>query len=342
MARNEQLIRQHKLLQILERYRFGRTLKELRDELVDELGLGSLHERSVRRDLEALQAAGIDVGVHEIARGKVWKLGPMFRGTHKVTASATELIALSLGRDLMLPLAGTPFGLGIESFWSKLQEGIPEAVLKHYRKFRQIVAVRGAPAKSYRKQEGILKTINRAIGQHRVVRAEYQRLGQDEPQLREIEPYGVVVYQSSIYIVAAARDSKDQDNPLRHFKLDRFRKAEALDTYFQPREDFDLEEHFGQSLGIFSSGKPKNFRIHVSKYAAPFVLEDPWHSEQKVEHRKDGSIVLSVRAAHDLDIIPRVLALGSDAELLSPAESRRQIAEIVGKMSERYERKMRA
>ena len=39
MARNEQLIRQHKLLQILERYRFGRTLKELRDELVDELGL---------------------------------------------------------------------------------------------------------------------------------------------------------------------------------------------------------------------------------------------------------------------------------------------------------------
>ena len=40
MARNEQLIRQHKLLQILERYRYGRTLKELRDELVDELGLG--------------------------------------------------------------------------------------------------------------------------------------------------------------------------------------------------------------------------------------------------------------------------------------------------------------
>ena len=54
MARNEQLIRQHKLLQILERFRFGRTLTELRDELVEELGLTSLHTRSVRRDLEAL------------------------------------------------------------------------------------------------------------------------------------------------------------------------------------------------------------------------------------------------------------------------------------------------
>ncbi|MCA9269863.1 MAG: WYL domain-containing protein [Planctomycetales bacterium] len=336
MARNEQLIRQHKLLQILERYRFGRTLPDLRDELVDELGLGSLHERSVRRDLEALQAAGIDVDVHESGQRKVWKLGPLFRGSHKITASATELIALALGRDLMLPLAGTPFWLGIESFWSKLQEGIPDSVAKHYEKFRQIVAVRGNPAKTYRKQEGILSTINRAIQQHRVVEAEYKRLGQDEPQRRQIEPYGVVVYQSSIYIVAAVHGAEGAADPYRHFKLDRFHKAEALDVYFQPDDKFDLASHLAESLGMFSSGKPKDFRIHISAFAAPFVLEDPWQAEQKVEHRKDGSIVLTVKAAHELDIIPRVLALGSDAEILAPAACRKQMADIVQRMADRY------
>ena len=62
MARNEQLIRQHKILQILERVRYGKTLKELSDDLIEELGLASIHQRTVRRDLEALQAAGIDVG----------------------------------------------------------------------------------------------------------------------------------------------------------------------------------------------------------------------------------------------------------------------------------------
>ena len=109
MARNEQLIRQHKVVQILERSRFGRTLKEIRDEIVEELGLSSLHERSVRRDIEALQAAGFDIQTQDSQRGKVWKVGAMHRSSHKVTTSATELMALSLGRDLLFPMMGTPF-----------------------------------------------------------------------------------------------------------------------------------------------------------------------------------------------------------------------------------------
>ncbi|MCA9186117.1 MAG: hypothetical protein KDA99_10870, partial [Planctomycetales bacterium] len=177
MARNEQLIRQHKLLQLLEATRFGRTLGELRDDLVSDLGLGSLHERSVRRDLEALQAAGFPVVTVDTQRGKVWKLGPAFRGTHKITASVTELIALSVGRDLMMPLAGTPFWIGIETFWNKIQQSLPDGVWEHYQKYRDVLHVLGTPAKSYRRHQGILKTLHRAIVEHRVVSAEYQSLG---------------------------------------------------------------------------------------------------------------------------------------------------------------------
>ena len=46
MARNEQLIRQHKILQILERVRYGKTLQELQADIVEELGLKSLHTRT--------------------------------------------------------------------------------------------------------------------------------------------------------------------------------------------------------------------------------------------------------------------------------------------------------
>ena len=337
MARNEQLIRQHKLLQILERYRFGRTLDELRDELVDELGLSSLHSRSVRRDLEALQAAGIDLAPHDSPRGRVWKLGPLFRGTHKITASATELIALSLARDLLTPLAGTPFWIGIESFWSKVRESLPSSVWEHYQKYRDVLLVLGLPAKSYEKQLGVLKTVNRAILEHRVVEIAYQPLGQNAPATRRIEPYGIALYQGSLYVIADACEVQDTEHRIRHLKLDRFRKAVALDEWFKPRAEFQLQRHLRESIGIFSGDRARNFRIWISAYAARWVEEDPWHPDQQIDRKDDGSIVLTVKAAHDLEIIPRVLALGAEAELLSPASSRKALAETLRRVVSRYD-----
>lgn len=335
MARNEQLIRQHRILQILERYRYGRTIEEIRDDLVEELGLGSLHVRSVRRDLDSLQAAGIDVDVHNTGRGKVWKLGPGVKGTHKITASSTELIALSLSRDLLYPLAGTPFWIGIESFWSKLRESLPESVWTHYEKFRQVLFVRGTPAKSYQSQHGILSTLHRAILEHRVVEVVYQSPGKD-PKVRKLEPYAVVFYQSSLYIIAADRDVPPDQPRVRHWKLDRFLKADALDQYFSKPEDFDLEQHLGQSLGIFAASKPADFRIRISAHAAPWVVEDPWHPAQQVERLDSGEIILTVKAAHELEIIPRVLALGPEAEVLSPASCRKNVARMISEMAAKY------
>ena len=68
LARNEQLIRQHKILQVLERRRYGVTLEELRSNVVEELGLGTLHTRSIRRDIEALQSAGMPISTQDTAR----------------------------------------------------------------------------------------------------------------------------------------------------------------------------------------------------------------------------------------------------------------------------------
>ncbi len=337
MARNEQLIRQHKLLQILEATRFGRTLSELRDDLVTELGLTSLHTRSVRRDLEALQAAGFDIHSAELPRGRVWKLGPRFRGSHKIAASSTELMALSIGRDLLLPLVGTPFWQGIESFWNKIRDSLPAAVWDHYEKYRQVLYVLGTPAKSYVKQQGILKTINRSILEHRIVEIEYQSLASDRATSRRIEPYAVALYQSSLYIVGVPADTPlDAEDPIRHWKLDRFRKATALDAWFSPRSHLDISRHLRESIGIFGGGKTRSFKIRISRRAARFVQEDPWHPDQQVKPLADGSIELTVPGGHDLEVLPRVLALGAEAELISPNSCRRLLADTVERLSEIY------
>ncbi|MCA9137572.1 MAG: WYL domain-containing transcriptional regulator [Planctomycetales bacterium] len=335
MARNEQLIRQHKLLQLLELSRFGRTLEELRGDLVADLGLTKLHERTVRRDLEALQAAGFDIQSETLQRGRVFKLGQNTTDVHEIGISATELIALSIGRELLYPLMGTQYWRGIETFWNKVQEAVPNGVFDHYARYRAALHVFGSPSKSYERQEGMLKTINRAILEHRLVEIEYQSIGKPV-STRKIEPYGLAVYQSSIYIVAAVPEILESGKRLRNWKLDRFQHATLLDEYFKPDPDIDLAKYLGSSIGIFSGDSTTLVKIRLGNRSAAYVREDPWHPEQTLEDLDDQHTMLTVPAAHPREILPKVLSLGSDAEVIEPVEFRETVAETVRAMVENY------
>ena len=75
--RGKQTARQFKLLQLLEDSRFGLTTRELRDDVVDQLGLSSLHEKTIKRDIEHWRNLGYAIQQLETAnpdRPKVWKL----------------------------------------------------------------------------------------------------------------------------------------------------------------------------------------------------------------------------------------------------------------------------
>lgn len=338
MARNEQLIRQHKILQVLERRRFGSSIEDIRNTVVEELGLTGLHVRSIKRDIEALQAAGLDIVSEEVAEGRVWKLRRVDKGLHKLTITASELIALSMSRDLMLPLVGTTFWQGIEAFWNKVREQLPEAVWEHYQRYRRTMYVMGLPSKSYEKQQGILKTINRSIQEHRRFECEYESLGKPL-SVRILEPYGLAIYQSSIYVIAVESHKNldvDTDERLRHWKLDRFVKATALDDWFKADEEVDLEKHLGKSVGIFSGDRAVNYKIRLSVNASRWIQEDPWHAQQSIERLEDGSSILTVPAFHPMEIIPKVLTLGNEAEILEPSEAREQIGSLIKELVKKY------
>lgn len=338
MARNEQLIRQHKIIQILERRRFGATLEDLRNSVVEELGLSSLHVRSIRRDIEALQAAGMNIITEETDSGKLWKISRVDKGLHKIAITASELIALSMGRDLLLPLVGTQFWQGIEGFWNKVREQLPAGVWDHYQRYRRTLRVLGVTAKTYEKQQGILKTINRAIQEHRRVEIEYEPLGKPI-STRYLEPYGLAMYQSSIYVVAIEQGKEEELEPqdrLRHYKLDRFTKATALDDWFTFHEDIDLNEHLGRSVGIFSGDKAVIYSIRLSAKATRWVQEEPWHADQTLDFKSDGGCILKVPAYHPMEVIPNVLKLGDGAELIAPASGRKIIKELIEQMAQSY------
>src|SRR6476660_10457045 len=121
MPRNDQVTRQWHLLRLLESSR-GLTLEEIVDRLPADY---PRHPRTVRRDLEALEAGGFPV-LNERVEGRVrWRLMDGFRQAPALSFSPTELMALVISRSLLQPLAGTEIKTALDSAMAKASRLLP-------------------------------------------------------------------------------------------------------------------------------------------------------------------------------------------------------------------------
>ena len=339
--RARQFARILRVLQILDQSRYGRTTQELRDEVVESMGLSSLTTKSIERDIRALQDQGYPIEriyAEGSRKRKVWKLdrGGLLQ-IPELPISVLELLSFAAGRELLYPLAGTPYWEGIESLWRKMRDSLSEDVWQHFERQRPALVVRGPALKSYAAREGQLSSLNRAIQQHRVVEIDYQSAGDSQPAVRLVQPYAIVIYGNSLYLLCARDDlAGDSDGGWRSYKLDRMSGVRLLDRRFVPRDDFDAEALLGDSLGVFSSGTPERFVIRIDASCAAWAVESPFHPAQQVTHLEGGAVELEIPTAYSEEILPRVLSLGEHAELLEPAECRARLAETAAHLAGLY------
>ena len=345
MQRGRQTARQFKVLELLENSRFGMTTREIRDEAIEALGLSSLHEKTIKRDLEHWRQLGYPIEQHETAnpeRPKIWILDKTRRKIPRLPIGVIELLAFSAGRELLYPLAGTPYWDGIQRLWERMRDSTSEEILSHLDRQRAGFIVRGPVASNYARKEGILSSLNRATFEHRITKIRYKGLGKDRSQNRMIAPHAICLFDGSIYILAADVTEDEgvdtPEGPIKAFKLDRIGGINLLDRRFVPQKDFDPAAHFDNSIGIFRNEKPKRFRIRVAPKQAEFAAEILKHPKQRVREQKDGSILIEIEAAYEEEILPRVLSLGEHAEILLPKSCRRKMAQLARKLLSKYRR----
>ena len=60
------------------------------------------------------------------------------------------------------------------------------------------------------------------------------------------------------------------------------------------------------------------------------MTERVWSTDQKIKHRKDGSVVIEFTATSEPEVLNWVLNFGEEAKLLGPPE-------LVAKLKERLE-----
>jgi predicted DNA-binding transcriptional regulator YafY len=313
MARNDQVSRQWHLLRLLESSR-GVTLDEMVERLPADFPRNG---RTVRRDLEALEASGFPL-VNERVDGRVrWRLMDGARRAPALSFSPTELMALVISRSLLKPLAGTEIQAALESAMSKAMRLLPSGSLDYVQQIQNVFAVGLGPHKTYKEHRETIDRLTQAIAKKRTVQMRYYSASRLRMTRREVDPYRLWYASGGLYLVGYCHQRKEP----RMFAVERMRGVTLTDHPYQMPLGFNLEAFVQDALTVMR-GRPIELTLRFDKATAAWAKDRLWHPSQKVTPLKNGQLLMTLQVADTRELLGWILSFGSGVQVIRPAHVR--------------------
>jgi predicted DNA-binding transcriptional regulator YafY len=250
----ENAMRADRLLSILLllQTRDRMTARELSDTL-------NVSERTIYRDLDALNAAGIPVYTERGPGG----------GCALVEGYRTNLTGLTEAEVRSLFVPGVPgpladLGLGqvLEEALLKLLVALPSMHRHDAERVRQRFMLDAAGWFQPEEPVPHLHTLQEAVWQDRKMTMVYRR-GDGTQTERTVEPYGLVAKASIWYMVAAVEEQ------IRVYRVSRVQAATLCEERFERPLTFDLAAYWADWCAEFESSRA---RLPVTLRAAPELV----------------------------------------------------------------------
>ncbi len=312
MPRGDQVIRQWKLLWLLESRR-GRTLKELAQEL-------GCCARTVIRDLDHLQQVGFPLYDEREGKRKRWRLLEAgFRPPFPFTL--TELMALSFSRSLVKPLDGTLLHASLEAFFDKLHTLLPEPAHVLLSQLQKTMAAGRIPLKDCAPIQPVIEAVTQARLGGRTLEITYHSFSRNEVSTRRIDPYHLWYHQGGFYVIAYDHLRRE----VRIFALERIKALRETEETFASPSSFDVEAYMRESFGLLRGGPAVPVKVKFSKAWARWIAERRWHPSQQLERLPGGELVLSLEVAVTDDLKRWILSFGREAEVVEPVALREAV-----------------
>jgi predicted DNA-binding transcriptional regulator YafY len=307
--RNAEVIRQWKILKTIEKGRFTSAAK-----LAEEHGVT---ERTIRRDIEALQEAGFPLyDDHQDGR-KVWRLVEGYKQRLTQSFTLAELAALYFSRNMLAFLRGAPFSQDLDSAFQKIREALPEKSLPFLSRIHDLFLARPDPWKDYSKKQDVIAGLVDATLHQRQATIAYYSFNSKRTKTYLVDPYRLVYYRGGLYLYARAHEYGE----VRTFAVERIQKIEVLDQGFEVAPDFSPSEYARSAFGIFG-GPAQTVELVFSPEAAGYVRERSWHESQALADEPDGSVRLTMEVAPEFELKAWVKGFLPHVKVVRPASLR--------------------
>jgi predicted DNA-binding transcriptional regulator YafY len=316
MPRNDQITRQWHLLRRLENSH-GLTLPELVRSVPDDFPKNT---RTVRRDLEALEAVGFPLVVERHNGQTRWRLIEGFRNIPALGFSATELMALTFSRKLLRPLEGTEIQSALNSALNKVASALPPQGHEYVRALDNLFAIGLGPHKNYQQYTKTVDLITQAIDKTRTAQMRYFSASRGATSRREVDPYRLWYAAGGLYLIAYCHLRKD----IRMFAVERIRSLTPTDHPYQMPLGFDVEAYVQDALMIMR-GRRIDVELLFSKKVAAWMTDKLWHSSQEIFPMKDGRLRMTLKVADTDELVGWILSFGSQVKVISPESLRMKV-----------------
>ena len=326
MPRGDQMGRQWRIIQTLISSKTGKTVTEL----IDILEL-DCHQRTVYRDLDALQNAGFPIYNETVDNKNLWMLIESAKEKMPIPMNITELMSLYFARDMLKVLKHTVFYDSLKSLFQKIKTSLPVELINYLEQIENNLHIGHRPYKQYGEFRDTINSINDAVTGQSHIDIEYYTISRQEETSRRVAPYNIWLFDGSFYLIGFCK----KRNEVRMFALDRIKTLTISDEIFEKPEDFNIEEFMSSSFGVFQ-GEPEKVKIHFAKEVAEYIKEKNWHASQAINQQDDGSVIFEADVAGLDEISFWVLSWGSKAVVISPESLKEAVKEEVRKMSLNY------
>lgn len=306
-GRNSEVIRQWTILCTLASQR--RTTIAALAEQTDK------SQRTVRRDLDALQMAGFPIEEDQDDHGKYWRLPA--RAMARLTRDGltfAEVSALYLSRALFECFSEAALLTDLKSAFDKLETALPPALRKFLDRMPKALSAKSPQAK---RQDAATHTITlrllEAIIESRIVSMRYDSQHSRRLKTYTVHPHRIVHAQGGLYLVAFVPEYAE----LRTFAVERIRQAAADKGTFDPNDELGTDP-FANSMGVYR-GPATRVRLRFNAAIAQRVKERVWHRSQQFRDRQDGSVDMTLDVSDDYALRSWLLSFGSGVRVLAPA-----------------------
>ena len=305
----------------------GVTLEELKQKC-------GVSDRQIYRDLKTLEEQ-LELSIVRPERGQSQTGRYKLDDAHslKIGPEIAAAVFLSMLRQKGSPLApqineikDTLIAALFKNRYSGQQDELEQLQRRVYVVEEQLLDLK-------RSGEVILRLMD-ALKNNNVITITHCSQGSGGASSRELEPYGITSKHNTWYVIGYCQRSQEK----RTFRIDLIEKVTVHNhKKFVYPEDFNLEEYFGDSWGIYSSDEIKEVRIKVSPKVAYRYKRISYHPSQRVEEElADGSLIVYYKTSGLLEFRGWVLGQGNLVEVLEPRELRLEMKQELKKLLNKY------